>query len=37
MQNMTLRDLRDCRVYLHAADQSQRIKQLQCIIINNCP
>ena len=25
--------LRDCRIYLHATDQSQCIKQLQCIII----
>ena len=29
--------LRDSRIYLHAIDQSQRIKQLQCItkVINN--
>ena len=25
--------LRNCRIHLHATDQSQRIKQLQCIII----
>ena len=25
--------LRDCRIYLHATDQSQCIKQLECIII----
>ena len=25
----------DSRIYLHTTDQSQRIKQLQCIIIRN--